>query len=202
MNTVFKPVHCYDFSFGILVNGEKIMELNIGQKVAYPNQGVCLVEGIQKKIIGNNSMNFYSLRVLNDNSIIFVPTANAETVGIRPIICESEFKRLMTILGKDFDEVSNDWKLRSREYTEKLQTGNVFEAADVLKKLTFLSHEKKLSFREQTLLEKAKFLLVSEIANASLAEEEEIAVKIDKLIAAACEKHLVSQPRVLVATIH
>ena len=105
------------------------MELNIGQKVAYPNQGVCLVEGIQNKIIGNNSMNFYSLRVLSDNSVIFVPTANAETVGIRPIICLSQYKRLMTDLGKDFEEVSNDWKSRSREYNEKLQTGDVFKAA-------------------------------------------------------------------------
>ena len=40
---------------------------------------------------------------------------------------------------------------------------DVFEAADVLKKLTFLSHEKKLSFREQTYLEKARFLIVSEV---------------------------------------
>lgn len=179
------------------------MELNIGQKVAYPNQGVCLVEGIQKKIIGDNPMNFYSLRVLSDNSIIFVPTANAETVGIRPIICQTEFRRLMSDLGMDFEEVSSDWKTRSREYNEKLQTGDVFKAADVLKKLTFLSHEKKLSFREQTLLDKAKFLIVSEISNASLADEAKIAVKIDKLVAAACEKHLVTQPRVVIpATVH
>lgn len=178
------------------------MELNIGQKVAYPNQGICLVEGIQKRIIGNDSMSFYSLRVLNDNSVIFVPTANAETVGIRPIICSSQYKRLLTDLKKDFDEISNDWKTRSREYNEKLQTGDVFEAADVLKKLTFLSHEKKLSFREQTLLDKAKFLIVSEISNASLTDEEKIASKIDKLIAAACEKHLTSQPKVMSATVH
>lgn len=178
------------------------MELNVGQKVAYPNQGVCLVEGIQNKIIGNNSMNFYSLRVLSDNSTIFVPTANAETVGIRPIICLSQYKRLMTDLKMDFEEVSNDWKSRSREYNEKLQTGDVFKAADVLKKLTFLSHEKKLSFREQTLLDKAKFLIVSEISNASLADEEKISVKIDKLVASACEKHLVTQPRVVMATVH
>jgi CarD family transcriptional regulator len=178
------------------------MELNIGQKVAYPNQGVCLVEGIQKRIIGCDSMNFYSLRVLSDNSVIFVPTANTEAVGIRPIICPSEYKRLLTDLRKDFEEVSNDWKTRSREYNEKLQTGDVFEAADVLKKLTFLSHEKKLSFREQTLLEKAKFLIVSEISNASLTDEVKISTKIDKLIAAACEKHLASQPRVMSATVH
>ena len=61
------------------------MQLSIGQKVAYPNQGVCMVEGVQQKFVCGSSIDFYSLRVLNDNSIIFVPTANAETVGIRPV---------------------------------------------------------------------------------------------------------------------
>jgi RNA polymerase-interacting CarD/CdnL/TRCF family regulator len=49
----------------------------------------------------------------------------------------------------DFEAVSCDWKTRSRGFAEQLQSGDVFEAADVLKKLTFLSHEKKLSFRNR-----------------------------------------------------
>ena len=78
----------------------------------------------------------------------------------------------------------------------------VFEAADVLKKLTFLSHEKKLSFREQTLLEKAKFLIVSEITNAEAADEAKLRAEIDLLVEAACKKHLRSQPRVMSAAVH
>ena len=178
------------------------MELSIGQKVCYPNQGVCLVEGIEKKVIGTNSMNFYSLRVLSDDSIIFVPLAKIENVGIRPIICLSEYKSLMKNLGTDFENVSDDWKTRSREYSEKLQSGDVFEAADVLKKLTFLSHEKKLSMREQILLDKAKFLLVSEITNASFSSESKISEKIDELVSAACEKHTSTQPHIMTARIH
>lgn len=178
------------------------MQLSIGQKVCYPNQGVCLIEGIQEKIIGSNSMSFYSLRVLSDNSIIFVPMAKIENVGIRPIICLSEYENLMKNLGTDFEDVSDDWKTRSRQYSEKLQSGDVFEAADVLKKLTFLSHEKKLSMREQILLDKAKFLLVSEITNASFSSESKISEKIDELVAAACEKHISMQPHIMTARIH
>ena len=178
------------------------MELSIGQKVAYPNQGVCMVEDIEKKKIGGNSMDFYSLRVLSDNSTILVPTANVETVGLRPIITSKQYKNLVEDLSKDFDEVSSDWKVRSREFNEKLQSGDVFEAADVLKKLTFLSHEKKLSFREQTLLEKAKFLIVSEVTNAGLADESKIENKITELIENACTKHHITQPSVMSATSH
>lgn len=178
------------------------MFLNIGQKVAYPNQGVCLVEDIKKRRIGEHSVNCYSLRVLSDNSIICVPMEKAERVGVRPIIGAKQSKTLLEFLSSDFENIDSDWKIRSRQFGEKLQSGNVFEAADVLKKLSFLSREKKLSFREQTFLEKAKFLVVSEIANAMLANEEKIALKIEKLVQKACDKHCFSQPRVLVATNH
>ncbi len=178
------------------------MELIIGQKVAYPNQGICLVEDIENKKIAGNSMNFYLLRVLSDNSTIFVPTANAETVGIRPIITSKQYKNLVVNLAKDFGAVSDDWKVRSREYNEKLQSGDVLEAADVLKKLTFLSREKKLSFREQTMLEKAKFLIVSEVTNAGLADEGKIESTLKELIENACTKHHVIQPNVMSATSH
>jgi CarD family transcriptional regulator len=165
------------------------MELSVGQKVAYPNQGVCMIEDIEKKTIGENQMKFYSLRVLSDNSTIFVPMANAETVGLRPIIGNKQYKNLLTHLAADFDEVSDDWKVRSREFNEKLQSGDIFEAADVLKKLTFLSGAKKLSFREQSLLEKARFLLVSEVRNAEFGNENKLERKIDKLVEDACGIH-------------
>lgn len=179
------------------------MELSIGEKVAYPNQGVCIVENIEKKNIGKSAMRFYSLRVLSDNSIIFVPTENVESVGIRPIMDDKQCKKLMKHIADDFTEVSNDWKVRSREFSEKLQSGDVFKAADVLKKLTFLSHEKKLSFREQSYLDKAKFLIVSEIVNANLAKNEKaLEDKIDKLIEEACDKHSIIQPSVMAANGH
>lgn len=178
------------------------MELIKGQKVAYPSQGVCMVEDIESKRIGDDSINFYALRVLNDNSIILVPMANAESVGIRPIISAIQCKKLIKELSADFEPVSSDWKTRSRGFAEQLQSGDVFEAADVLKKLTFLGHEKKLSFREQTLLEKAKFLIVSEITNADRAEELKLREEIELLVETACKKHILSQPKVMSAAVH
>ena len=45
-----------------------------------------------------------------------------------------------------------------------MRTGSLLEVAVVLKGLTFLVRRKGLSFREKRMLERAKFLLVSEIA--------------------------------------
>ncbi len=64
----------------------------------------------------------------------------------------------------DFSCPANDWKDRFKEFSEKMRTGNVFEAAEVLKHLTYLSHLKPLSFREQRMLERARYLVISELA--------------------------------------
>jgi CarD family transcriptional regulator len=152
-----------------------------------------MVEQIQRKAIGEGSMFCYLLRVLSDNSVILVPTSKADSVGIRPVIGMSQYKMLMDDLGSDFEDVSADWKTRSRQFTEKLQSGDVFQAADVLKKLTYLSLGKKLSFREQTLLEKAKFLIVSEISNAECSGDCVIEMHVCELVNSACSKHLKTQ---------
>ncbi|MFZ1699243.1 MAG: CarD family transcriptional regulator [Pyrinomonadaceae bacterium] len=166
------------------------MNLTIGQKVAYPNQGICLVEGMKKRKFGGEStINCYSLRVLGDNSTIFVPEANAASVGLRPLITSSQCKKLIGQLGADFEPSCDDWKTRSKEFAEKLHSGDVFEAADVLKKLTYLSIAKKLSFREQTMLEKAKFLVVSEIRNADFKGHDSIEGEVCQLVESACERH-------------
>ena len=81
--------------FSRFLGEKKSMPLRIGQKVAYPSQGVCRVEQIEQRTVGSTSMQFYSLRVLNDNSIIFVPLENADSVGIRPVISQIQCKRLI-----------------------------------------------------------------------------------------------------------
>lgn len=73
---------------------------------------------------------------------------------------------------------------------DKLQSGDIFATADVLKQLTYLSYEKRLSFREQTLLEKAKFLIVSEITNADHKDEEKVMSDVVALVESACAKHV------------
>jgi len=165
------------------------MELTIGQKVAYPNQGVCVVENIKQHKVGESTLSGYCLRVLSDNSTIFVPEQNAENIGIRPLISSKQCNQLIDRLSEDFEPFSDDWKTRAREFTDKLRSGDLFQVAEVLKMLTFLSHEKRLSFREQTLLEKAKFLIVSEIRNTASSADKPLEGDIVALVESACTKH-------------
>lgn len=165
------------------------MDLRIGQKVSYPNHGVCQIETMTKKALKDFSADFYSLRVLADDSVIYVPVDNVESIGIRPIISDGQCSRVFDLLADEFDEPVDDWKARTRHLSLKLQTGDIFETADVLKKLSFRARDKKLSFREQRMFEKAKFLVVSELAIVCSQSECQIEARVDKLLNCACDQH-------------
>jgi CarD family transcriptional regulator len=64
-----------------------------------------------------------------------------------------------------------------------MRTGSLFEVATVLKGLTFLARKKALSFREKRMLDRAKFLLVSEIAEAEGKAPTTIEERVDKALA-------------------
>lgn len=178
------------------------MIFKIGQKVSYPNHGVCAIEGVESKKISGSSVDFYTLRLLAFNSIILVPTENAESIGVRPVISSGQCRKVLEFLAEDFAEVEPDWKIRIRDYAERVQSGDIYEAAAVLKKLTFLTQLKPLSFREQRLLEKTKLLVVSEIAAACHKTESDIEVKTDKLLTEACEKHLLGKIPIISQAAH
>lgn len=178
------------------------MNIRVGQKVAYPNHGVCRVEAVEKKPVGDGAEQFYALRVLANNSSILVPKAKAEAVGIRPVINSLQCQDLIKVLADDFEHPPCDWKARSREFAFKLQTGDIFQVADVLKKLKFLTLSKPLSFREQRMFEKAKFLIVSELAIVCSQAECNIEERVDASLAKACEKHSGENLKAASATIH
>jgi CarD family transcriptional regulator len=132
---------------------------------------------------------FYQMRLLATNSRVMVPVDNVEEVGLRPPISLSDCDRLMRILAADFAEPSADWKDRHKVFLEKMQTGDIFEVADVLKTLAYLNQVKPLSFREKRLFEKARFLIVSEIAIVLRKSAEHITPQVDTALQDACRKH-------------
>jgi CarD family transcriptional regulator len=55
-----------------------------------------------------------------------------------------------------------------------MRTGSLLDVAIVLKGLLLLAQAKPLSFREKKMLERARYLLVSELAMAKNREETEV----------------------------
>src|SRR2546421_12617446 len=136
----------------------------IGDKVIYPNHGLGIVERIQEKTILGTTCGFYHLRIVANDTTVLVPVSNVDGVGLRRAISDEEVERLFGLLGDGKIDNHQNWKGRFKDNSDKMRSGSIYEVADVLKSLTFLAKSKSLSFREKRMLDRAKFLIVSEVS--------------------------------------
>jgi CarD family transcriptional regulator len=157
----------------------------IGDKAVYPGHGVGVIEAIERKQILGKDQIFYILRVLENGMTIMVPRDNAEAVGLRGIIQKLEIPKVLHILkAKDVAVDTQTWNRRYREYMEKINTGSIYEIAEVLRDLHLLKEEKELSFGERKILDVAKNLLVKELAVARDVKETDILKEIKHILGA------------------
>jgi CarD family transcriptional regulator len=63
-----------------------------------------------------------------------------------------------------------------------MRTGSIYDMADVLKSLTFLSKSKSLSFREKRMLDRAKALIISEISEVMREKALDIEARVDRAL--------------------
>ena len=156
----------------------------IGDLAVYPAQGVGVIESIEKKEVGGQTQDFYIMRILENGMIIMVPTNNAKTVGLRPIVSKEDVPKVFSILKKKPELPNNEssWNKRYKELVDKLKTGSIYDVAEVLKSLVFLQEEKELSFGERKLLDTARRLLVKELSIAQACSEEEIDNQIRQIL--------------------
>ncbi|HET9409341.1 MAG TPA: CarD family transcriptional regulator [Candidatus Sulfotelmatobacter sp.] len=155
------------------MNGNDL-NFHIGDKVVYPNHGVGVIEQISSRSIGATVEKFYLLHIKASSLKVMVPYHSVASVGLRRVVRNGEVQKVIDFLSLA-ESVSNaDWKDRFRENSERMRTGSLLAVAGVLKSLIALHAAKPLSFREKKMLERARYLLVSELAMSRNCEESKI----------------------------
>ncbi len=154
------------------------MAFEIGDKVIYPNHGLGIIERIETKTIMGTTCGFYQLRMANETTV-FVPVDNVDGVGLRRAITDEEVERLFSLLGDGKIDSHQNWKGRFKDNSDRMRTGSIYDVVEVLKSLTFLAKSKSLSFREKRMLDRAKFLVVSEITEVLGEKTPEVEVKVE-----------------------
>jgi CarD family transcriptional regulator len=164
----------------------------VGDKVIYPNHGLGIVERIEDKTILGTTCGFYHLRIVANDTTVLVPLANVDGVGLRRAITDEEVERLFGLLGDGKIDNHQNWKGRFKDNSDKMRSGSIYEVADVLKSLTFLAKSKSLSFREKRMLDRAKFLIISEVSEVM----RETAAAIEGRVDSALERCFTTKARI------
>ena len=165
---------------------------HIGDKVVYPNHGVGIIEQISSRTIGQTVEKFYLLKIKSSSLKVMVPFHNVQMVGMRRVIKNGDIQKIVDFLEDGVTDSSADWKYRYKENSERMRTGSLLEVASVLKGLIVLNQAKALSFREKKMLERARYLLVSELAMAKNCDEP----MVEELLTKALSKNGLRLPEV------
>jgi CarD family transcriptional regulator, regulator of rRNA transcription len=140
--------------------------LHIGDRVVYPNQGICRITGVETKHIAGQNWEVVTLSREEDGATVMVPKAKVMGIGLRKVADVAAIDRVFDELSTPNLDPQLDWKVRHRENADRMTGGGLFGTVEVLKGLHALSRVRPLPQKERELYDNARHLLVGEIAAA------------------------------------
>lgn len=154
-----------------------------GDKVVYPHHGAATIVGIEKREFdGNKKADFYVLQVEIDSLILRVPASRSLDLGVRPVISKTAARKVLAVFKTDPEEAGANWSRWYKLLTEKINSGDIYQVAEVVRDLTFAQQTKGISPALKRMLSKARLILTSELRFALELSEEEAMKRLDKAL--------------------
>ena len=155
---------------------------SVGEKVLYPMHGAGIIEDIQTQEIMVENREYYIMRMPLDGLMVKIPVDNAENIGVRKIITQSEARKVMEYIKNFSCEFNSNWNKRYRENIAHIKSGNIYEVAGVFKMLMCRDRERSLSSGERKMLTSAKQILISEIMLVKNTSAKDVEAELENII--------------------
>ena len=154
---------------------------NLKDFVVYPKHGVGKITGIEKANIGQIDIHFYKILVEKEKLTLTVPINQQSK--LRPISSINQINKCISILKTKPKVKRTMWSRRAQEYDQKINSGKIYDLAEVVKDLNKNSDIiADQSYSERQLFEKAYERLKSEFEAVLNINPEEVQKKMDKAL--------------------
>ena len=149
--------------------------------VVYPKHGVGKITAIEKAKIGEIDIQFYNIFIEKEKLTLTVPINQQSK--LRPISSINQINKCISILKTKPKIKRTMWSRRAQEYDQKINSGKIYELAEVVKDLnknTDIIADQ--SYSERQLFEKAYERLKSEFEAVLKITPEDVQKKMDKAL--------------------
>ncbi len=154
---------------------------NLKDFVVYPKHGVGKITAIEKATIGDIDIQFYKILVEKEKLTLTVPINQQSK--LRPIASINQINKCISILKTKPKIKRTMWSRRAQEYDQKINSGKIYELAEVVKDLNKNSDIiADQSYSERQLFEKAYERLKSEFEAVLKTSPDEVQKKMDKAL--------------------
>tara|TARA_A100001011_G_C14260019_1_gene821923 strand:+ start:1101 stop:1763 length:663 start_codon:yes stop_codon:yes gene_type:complete len=154
---------------------------NLKDFVVYPKHGVGKITAIEKATVGEIDIQFYKIFVEKEKLTLTVPINQQSK--LRPIASINQINKCISILKTKPKIKRTMWSRRAQEYDQKINSGKIYELAEVVKDLnknTDIIADQ--SYSERQLFEKAYERLKSEFEAVLNINPEDVQKKMDKAL--------------------
>ena len=149
--------------------------------VVYAKHGVGRIIAVEKATVGQIDIQFYKIFIEKEKLTLTVPI-NQQS-NLRSISSINQINKCVSILKTKPKIKKTMWSRRAQEYDQKINSGKIYELAEVVKDLNKKSDIiADQSYSERQLFEKAYERLKSEFEAVLKVTPEEVQKKMDKAL--------------------
>jgi CarD family transcriptional regulator len=141
-----------------------VLQTEVGSILVYPRHGAVTVTATTTREVGGAMTDVVHLQTHSSDLQIQVPRESLELVGVREVSAGEELRAVYGTLQESMTEEPANWSRRFKANTEKMGSGSIVRIAEVVRDLWRRLQEKPLSPGEKSMYERARQLLVSELA--------------------------------------
>jgi CarD family transcriptional regulator len=154
----------------------------VGDKVVYPHHGAATIIKKERIDFDGEKQDYFVLEVATDQLTVRVPTTKAVELGVRPVISKNVARKVFATFKEDPQEAGSNWSRWYKLLTEKINSGDIFQVAEVVRDLTYAQQIKGISPALKRMLAKARLIIISELRFALNLEEEEAIRRLDRAL--------------------
>ncbi len=156
-------------------------QYDINQYVVYPKHGVGKILSIEKAVISEIETNCYKVLISREKLTLTIPI-NQQS-NLRPTSSINQINKCISILKTKPKIKRTMWSRRAQEYEQKINSGKIYELAEVVKDLNKTSNAiADQSYSERQLFEKAYDRLQSEFEVVLQISQVDVKKKMDKAL--------------------
>ena len=150
--------------------------------VVYPSHGVGKVVSIEEQEIAGFLLEMFVINFEKDKMTLRVPTAKAESVGMRPLSSPDVVEHAMRTLKGRARVKRAMWSRRAQEYEQKINSGDLIMIAEVVRDLHRNDDQREQSYSERQLYEAALERLTREVTAVDGGDEDAAQKKINDVL--------------------
>ena len=150
--------------------------------VVYPSHGVGKVVSIEEQEIAGFMLEMFVISFEKDKMTLRVPTAKAESVGMRPLSSPDVVAHAMRTLKGRARVKRAMWSRRAQEYEQKINSGDLIMIAEVVRDLHRNDDQREQSYSERQLYEAALERLTREVTAVDGGDEDAARKKINDVL--------------------